>query len=100
MSQTPPQDVAEPKGEATEGEEKEKKPKKKSKGSWNRVTIFDPWQNGQNVGFSGVWHLKAMLRNITSSCMELAMRMGCHMINHSTLANLSLMFEVDFCLYP
>lgn len=35
-----PKDVAEPKGEATEGEEKEKKPKKKSKGSWNRVTIF------------------------------------------------------------
>ncbi|CAL1166466.1 unnamed protein product [Cladocopium goreaui] len=45
VSQAPPQDVAEPKGEATEGEEKEKKPKKKSKGSWNRVTIFDPWQN-------------------------------------------------------
>lgn len=38
------QDVAEPNGEATEGEEKKKKPKKKSKGSWNRITVFDPWQ--------------------------------------------------------
>ena len=58
VSQAPPQDVAEPKGEATEGEEKEKKPKKKSKGSWNRVTIFDPWQNaGRMLDFPefGIW---------------------------------------------